>query len=112
MPIKSDHPIVFNIQKLISKHNAMALLPDVVRFLGSESNVVHSYFASCIEKLLSIKDEGFSALLAQLVDLNQTHLLENYIEIFAIPLLPESWKKSTNALALVHLLQAFVKKSS
>ncbi|KAL2251846.1 UNVERIFIED_CONTAM: Exportin-2 [Sesamum indicum] len=42
----------------ISKPTAMALLPDAVHFLGSESNVVHSYAASCIEKLLLVKDEG------------------------------------------------------
>uniref|UniRef100_A0A5B6ZN94 Putative exportin-2 n=1 Tax=Davidia involucrata TaxID=16924 RepID=A0A5B6ZN94_DAVIN len=42
----------------ISKSVAMALVPDVVRFLGSESNVIHSYAASCIEKLLLVKDDG------------------------------------------------------
>ncbi|OVA14719.1 Importin-beta [Macleaya cordata] len=42
----------------IPKHVAIGLMPDVVRFLTSESNVVHSYAASCIEKLLLIKDEG------------------------------------------------------
>ncbi|KAI3449282.1 hypothetical protein Pfo_005947 [Paulownia fortunei] len=220
----------------ISKPVAMALLPDVVRFLGSESNVVHSYAASCIEKLLLVKDEGgrarysaadvspfllalmtnlFSALhkpeseenqyvmkcimrvlgvanvshevalpcinglatvlnrvcenpknpvfnhymfesvavlirraceqnpsvisafetsllpslqmilsrdvseffpyafqlLAQLVDLNRSPLPGNYMDIFAILLLPESWKKSGNVPALVRLLQAFLRKA-
>ncbi|CAL5351932.1 unnamed protein product [Camellia sinensis] len=42
----------------ISKPIAMALIPEVVRFLGSESNVVHSYAATCIEKLLLVKDDG------------------------------------------------------
>ncbi|KAK4397261.1 Exportin-2 [Sesamum angolense] len=42
----------------ISKRIAMALLPDVVHLLGSDFNVVHSYAASCIEKLLLVKDEG------------------------------------------------------
>ncbi|KAL7197451.1 hypothetical protein ACSBR2_020068 [Camellia fascicularis] len=42
----------------ISKPIAMVLIPEVVRFLGSESNVVHSYAASCIEKLLLVKDDG------------------------------------------------------
>lgn len=42
----------------MQKSVGVALLPDVVRFLGSESNVVHSYAASCIEKLLLVKDEG------------------------------------------------------
>lgn len=42
----------------ISKHVALKFLPDLVRFLAAESNVVHSYAASCIEKLLLVKDEG------------------------------------------------------
>ncbi|KAL0398016.1 UNVERIFIED_CONTAM: Exportin-2 [Sesamum calycinum] len=191
----------------ISKPVALALLPDVVRFLGSESNVVHSYAASCIEKLFLVKDEGgrarYSAtdcimrvlgvanvshevalpcinglatvlnrvcenpknpvfnhylfesvallirraceqdpsiisafetsllpslqlilsrdvseffpyafqLLAQLVDLNRSPLPGNYMEIFAILLMPESWKKSANVPALVRLLQAFLRKA-
>ncbi|GFP88211.1 exportin-2 [Phtheirospermum japonicum] len=220
----------------ISKPVAVALLPDVVRFLSSESNVVHSYAASCIEKLLLVKEEGgaprylaadvspfllalmtnlFNALqkqeseenqyvmkcimrvlgvasvshevalpcinglatvlnrvcenpktpgfnhylfesvallirraceqdpsiisaletsllpsvqmilsrdvseffpyafqlLAQLVDLNRSPLPGNYMEIFAILLLPESWKKSANVPALVRLLQAFLRKA-
>lgn len=45
----------------LSKAVGMALLPDVVRFLASESNVVHSYAASCIEKLLLVKDDGTRA---------------------------------------------------
>ncbi|KAK9056119.1 hypothetical protein SSX86_027207 [Deinandra increscens subsp. villosa] len=43
---------------LIPKQVAMALLGDVVRFLSSDVNVVHSYAASCIEKLLLVKDNG------------------------------------------------------
>lgn len=42
----------------ISKPVAVTLLPDVVRFLVSDSNVVHSYAASCIEKLFLVKDDG------------------------------------------------------
>ncbi|KAL8494897.1 hypothetical protein ACS0TY_019165 [Phlomoides rotata] len=220
----------------IPKPVAVALLPDVVRFLASESNVVHSYAASCIEKLLLVKDEGgrprYSAadvgpfllvlmtnlfgalqkpeseenqyvmkcimrvlgvasvsrdvavpcinglttvlnrvcenpknpvfnhylfesvavlirraceqdpsiistfethllpilqiilsrdvseffpyafqLLAQLVDLNRIPLPGNYMDIFSILLLPESWKKSANVPALVRLLQAFLRKA-
>ena len=41
----------------ISKSVALRFFPDLVRFLASESNVVHSYAASCIEKLLLVKDE-------------------------------------------------------
>ncbi|KAJ0590304.1 putative importin-beta domain, exportin-2, armadillo-like helical, exportin-2, central [Helianthus annuus] len=43
---------------LIPKQIALALLGDVVRFLSSDVNVVHSYAASCIEKLLLVKDNG------------------------------------------------------
>ncbi|GLT79782.1 hypothetical protein SLA2020_512570 [Shorea laevis] len=45
----------------IPKHIALQLLPDLVGFLAAESNVVHSYAASCIEKLLLVKDEGGKA---------------------------------------------------
>ncbi|GFY80716.1 cellular apoptosis susceptibility protein, putative / importin-alpha re-exporter [Actinidia rufa] len=45
----------------ILKPIVMALIPDMVRFLGSESNVVHSYAAGCIEKLLLVKDDGRNA---------------------------------------------------
>ncbi|KAJ0982137.1 hypothetical protein J5N97_010392 [Dioscorea zingiberensis] len=41
----------------IPKQAAMALLPDVIRFLAAESNVVHSYAANCIEKLLLVNDK-------------------------------------------------------
>ncbi|GJV23332.1 exportin-2 [Tanacetum coccineum] len=46
---------------LIPKPVAMALLGDVVRFLSSDVNVIHSYAASCIEKLLLVKDNGVQA---------------------------------------------------
>ncbi|XP_051129556.1 exportin-2-like [Andrographis paniculata] len=219
----------------ISKPVALALLPDVVRLLVSESNVVHSYAATCIEKLLLVKDGSmarysaadispfllplmtnlFAALqkpeseenqyvmkcimrvlgvanvsrdvalpcinglasflnrvcenpknpifnhylfesvallikraceqdpsiisdletsllpsvqvilsrditeffpyafqlLAQLVDLNVTPLPGKYMDVFALLLLPESWKKSANVPALVRLLQAFLRKA-
>ncbi|XP_057454837.1 exportin-2 [Lotus japonicus] len=42
----------------ISKHVALKFFPNLVNFLAAESNVVHSYAASCIEKLLLVKDEG------------------------------------------------------
>ncbi|XP_054780699.1 exportin-2 [Prosopis cineraria] len=45
----------------ISKDLALKFFPDLVRFLAAESNVVHSYAASCIEKLLLVKDEGVRA---------------------------------------------------
>ncbi|XP_011023163.1 PREDICTED: exportin-2-like [Populus euphratica] len=42
----------------IPKHLVLQLFPYLTQFLGAESNVVHSYAASCIEKLLLVKDEG------------------------------------------------------
>ncbi|KAE7999346.1 hypothetical protein FH972_003788 [Carpinus fangiana] len=42
----------------IPKDVAVQIFRDLVRFLLAESNVVHSYAASCIEKLLLVKDEG------------------------------------------------------
>lgn len=43
----------FRIQ--ILKADVLAVFPGVVRLLGSESNVVHSQAAMCIESLLSLK---------------------------------------------------------
>ncbi|OMO64274.1 hypothetical protein CCACVL1_21898 [Corchorus capsularis] len=45
----------------IQKPVVFQLFPDLVRFLGAESNVVHSYAANCIEKLLLVKEEGGNA---------------------------------------------------
>ncbi|CAA6671805.1 unnamed protein product [Spirodela intermedia] len=42
----------------IAKQTAILLFPDLIRFLASDSNVVHSYAANCIEKLLLVKDGG------------------------------------------------------
>ncbi|CAM8884566.1 unnamed protein product [Rhodiola kirilowii] len=42
----------------IPKLAVIPVFPDVIRFLGSESIVVHSYAANFIEKLLLVKDEG------------------------------------------------------
>ncbi|XP_009336759.2 exportin-2 [Pyrus x bretschneideri] len=42
----------------IPKPMALQFFPDLIRFLRAESNVVHSYAASCIEKLLMVKDDG------------------------------------------------------
>ncbi|CAI9105650.1 OLC1v1004628C1 [Oldenlandia corymbosa var. corymbosa] len=47
---------VFKIE--IEKPVALMLLPDMVAFLNSESNVVHSYAVTCIEKILLVKDDG------------------------------------------------------
>ncbi|XP_050237080.1 exportin-2 [Mercurialis annua] len=45
-------------RSLIPKPLSLQLLAELVRYLGAESNVVHSYAAGCIEKLLLVRDEG------------------------------------------------------
>lgn len=45
----------------IPKLVALQLFTDVIRWLGSTDYVVHSYAASCIEKLLLVKDDGARA---------------------------------------------------
>ncbi|KAI3519937.1 hypothetical protein L1887_09157 [Cichorium endivia] len=47
-----------NFHVLIPKHEAMRVLGDVVRYLDSDISAVHSYAASCIEKLLLVKDKN------------------------------------------------------
>lgn len=42
----------------ILKPNGIELFRDLARLLQAESNVVHSYAARCIEKLLLVKEEG------------------------------------------------------
>ncbi|XP_021762100.1 exportin-2-like [Chenopodium quinoa] len=42
----------------LPKSSVMSLLPEVLRFLGAESNVIHSYAAIFIDKVLLVKDEG------------------------------------------------------
>lgn len=40
----------------IPKTSALSIMPHLMRFLLCESNVVHSYAANCIEKMLLVKD--------------------------------------------------------
>lgn len=52
----------------IPKQAAVALLPNVIGFLKAESNVVHSYAANCLEKLLLVRDKvqaGGNVVVAQ-----------------------------------------------
>ena len=42
----------------IPKHLAIHYLPDLAQFLGAESNVVHSYAARCIEKVVLVKNDA------------------------------------------------------
>ncbi|CAI9109891.1 OLC1v1009814C1 [Oldenlandia corymbosa var. corymbosa] len=57
--LKADALKFFTVfRNQIPKPIALAVLPDVVRFLHSESTVVVSYAATCIEKLLLVKDDN------------------------------------------------------
>lgn len=75
----------FRVQ--LPKQVALTLMPHLVRFLLSESNVVHSYAALCFEKLLIIRDAKQPRFCAQ--DLNPfiSVLLSN---LFSALKLPES----------------------
>ncbi|KAK7389795.1 hypothetical protein VNO78_25089 [Psophocarpus tetragonolobus] len=70
----------------ISKHVALKFFPDLVRYLTAESNVVHSYAASCIEKLLLVKDEGGGARYTSR-DINPIFpvLMNNLFSAFKLP---------------------------
>ncbi|KAF6136161.1 hypothetical protein GIB67_001570 [Kingdonia uniflora] len=70
----------------IPKNVAIALMPDLIRFLTAESNVVHSYAASCIEKLLLVKDEGGRARYnSQDIDQFLPMLMTNLFESLSSP---------------------------
>ena len=45
-------------RSLLPKPTTLAVFPDLIRLLGSEFNVVHSYAAIAVERLLSLKDAG------------------------------------------------------
>ncbi|PKA47263.1 Exportin-2 [Apostasia shenzhenica] len=49
-------------------------------------------------------------IFAQLVEMSRPPLSVNYMELFKVLLLPETWKRSANAPALVRLLQAYLQK--
>ncbi|KAJ1429475.1 Importin-beta, N-terminal domain [Sesbania bispinosa] len=70
----------------ISKHVVLKFFPDLVRFLAAESNVVHSYAANCIEKLLLVKDEGGRARYTS-ADVNPIFpmLMNNLFSAFKLP---------------------------
>lgn len=70
----------------ISKHVVLKFFPDLVRYLTAESNVVHSYAASCIEKLLLVKDEGGGARYTS-ADINPFFavLMNNLFSAFKLP---------------------------
>ncbi|KAL5989404.1 hypothetical protein ACLOJK_010294 [Asimina triloba] len=75
----------------IAKQAAMALMSDVIRFLVSDSNVVHSYAANCIEKLLLVKDEGHPRYTPQDINPLVPILM---INLFNALKLPESQENS------------------
>ncbi|XP_061996202.1 exportin-2 [Rosa rugosa] len=70
----------------IPKPMTLQFFPDLIRFLRAESNVVHSYAASCIEKLLLVKDEGGQARYTS-VDISPVlpQLMTNLFEALKVP---------------------------
>lgn len=49
---------VTTFRSQLPKAKCLELFPSLIRLLGAESNVVHSYAANCIERILVVKDEG------------------------------------------------------
>ncbi|KAL0309361.1 UNVERIFIED_CONTAM: Exportin-2 [Sesamum radiatum] len=95
---------------------AMALL--IKRACEQDPSLISSFETSLLPSLQMILSTDVSEFFpyafqprAELVDLNGSPIPGNYMEIFAILLLPESWKKSGNVPALVQLLQAFLRKA-
>ncbi|CAL9170699.1 unnamed protein product, partial [Musa hybrid cultivar] len=76
----------------IPKQAVMTLLPHLARFLMSESNVVHSYAANCIEKLLLVKDR------ITVVGSNVVTLTPRYGSLDINPFLPQLMTNLFNAL--------------
>ncbi|KAK9910160.1 hypothetical protein M0R45_034134 [Rubus argutus] len=70
----------------IPKPMTLQFFPDLIRFLRAESNVVHSYAASCIEKLLLVKDECGTARYTS-VDISPVllQLMNNLFEALQFP---------------------------
>lgn len=80
----------------IPKNASVGLLPHVIGLLRAESNVVHSYAANCIEKLLLVKDKvqtGPNIIVVQLrynaVDIDP-YLLQLFTNLSGALKFPES----------------------
>ncbi|KAF5835999.1 cellular apoptosis susceptibility/chromosome segregation 1-like protein [Dunaliella salina] len=94
-PISAGQPIlkadaikfVTTFRSLLPKETLLAVFPLLVALLASEYNVVHSYAAIAIEKLLSVKDMGQTRLTP--ADL-QSQLAVLFERLFAGFKLPES----------------------
>ena len=67
------------------KETVVAIFPNLVALLAAESNVVHSYAATAIDRLLALKDDGQPRFaMAALAPLLQ-QLLERLFAAFAMP---------------------------
>ncbi|KMT02976.1 hypothetical protein BVRB_8g195450 [Beta vulgaris subsp. vulgaris] len=69
----------------LPKSNVMPLVPQVVRFLGAESNVVHTYAAILIDKVLLVKDEGRARYVASDIAPYLPVLLNNLFSALKFP---------------------------
>ena len=56
---------VITFRSQLPKETCIALIPSIVALLTAESNVVHSYAAMCIERMLALKDGGKARFQAQ-----------------------------------------------
>lgn len=89
--IKADALKFLNtFRSQIGKQEILAALPAVVRLLGAQSNVVHSYAATCLERLLVIKEPG-SGGRSRFTPADVQHLLQPLLGgLFGALTLPDS----------------------
>jgi len=76
---------VITFRSLLPKETCVGIFPALITLMGSEYNVVHSYAATAIERMLSLKDNG--QLRFNPVDLNAflQPLLEKLFAGFKLP---------------------------
>ncbi|CAN6439530.1 unnamed protein product [Victoria cruziana] len=86
----------------IPKNVVLQLLPHVIRFLAAESNVVHSYAANCIEKLLLVKEyDGRAGYTASDISPFLIPLMTNLYQVFELP------KSEENQYAMKCIMRVF-----
>ena len=57
--LKADSlKFVITFRSQLPKETCIALLPSIITLLTAESNVVHSYAATCLERMIALKDAG------------------------------------------------------
>lgn len=69
----------------VPKNQCVALFPALVALLGSDSNVVHSYAATAVERLLAMKEGGQPRFIPQDLATSLQPLLERLFAAFVKP---------------------------